>query len=183
MSPSLGIDFCLIISSTIGVIGLPRPLERQAYDKRVTIKGKSCRQDYPCGTYDEKYYWCYTSDDWDWDYCCWSDCDRHGWLNDDWCTTREYKSIFQTHWEWCCKSPNIVSEHCDNGGRREYDAIESRQNATDESVREAENTMLDRPVVTTRPAKTFDYVKQEMNWANARNELPGVAGGGGVGSD
>jgi len=76
-----------------------------------------------------------------------------------------------------------VTEHCNNGGRREYDAIESRQNATDESVREAENTMLDRPVVTTRPAKTFDYVKQEMNWANARNELPGVAGGGGVGSD
>ena len=40
--------------------------------------------------------------------------------------------------------------------------------ASDERVREAENITLDHPVVTTRPAKTFDYVKQEMNWADAR---------------
>merc|ERR1712212_88627 len=41
--------------------------------------------------------------------------------------------------------------------------------ATSESVREAENT-LDRPVVIIRPTKTFLYVKEKMNWADARHE-------------
>jgi len=135
--------------------------EKQPWGK-VSAKGKNCRQDFPCGYHDYDYYWCKLSGG-SWDYCCMpsSKCNKQGS-----CYTSRLRQAQQIGWPW--GHPKVRTwARC----------------KPDKSVREAENITLDRPVVTTRPAKTFDYVKQEMNWANARNELPGVAGGGGVGSD
>ncbi|KAH1184606.1 hypothetical protein KIL84_012547 [Mauremys mutica] len=36
----------------------------------VTISGKPCRADHPCGLYEEKYFWCYIDYKGNWDYCC-----------------------------------------------------------------------------------------------------------------
>ncbi|KAL3891456.1 hypothetical protein ACJMK2_003718 [Sinanodonta woodiana] len=35
-----------------------------------TSKGNSCRSSHPCGVYDTSYFWCYTDDSDNWEYCC-----------------------------------------------------------------------------------------------------------------
>uniref|UniRef100_A0A8C0H799 Kringle domain-containing protein n=1 Tax=Chelonoidis abingdonii TaxID=106734 RepID=A0A8C0H799_CHEAB len=36
----------------------------------VTVSGKPCRADHPCGLYKENYFWCYKDYKDNWDYCC-----------------------------------------------------------------------------------------------------------------
>ncbi|CAH1781254.1 unnamed protein product [Owenia fusiformis] len=43
-----------------------------------TTAGNSlCRPDHRCGFHEEAYYWCFTTLDDDWDYCCTGACDYH----------------------------------------------------------------------------------------------------------
>uniref|UniRef100_A0A8C8RYN3 Endonuclease domain-containing 1 protein-like n=1 Tax=Pelusios castaneus TaxID=367368 RepID=A0A8C8RYN3_9SAUR len=64
----------------------------------VTISGKACRVDHPCGLYGESYFWCYTDYLNDWDYCCSPRhyCGNHG-ANYQWCYTADP----QGHWKHC----------------------------------------------------------------------------------
>jgi len=71
-------------SCDICTSGVP---EKEKEKARVTVNGESCRQDFPCGTHEYSYYWCWTSDDDDdWDYCCRPNhtCDKHG-SDYNWC--------------------------------------------------------------------------------------------------
>ncbi|XP_066579746.1 uncharacterized protein LOC136771374, partial [Amia ocellicauda] len=85
----------------------------------VTVSGKPCRQDHPCGTYGKTYYWCYTVDS-DSDYCsppfvnsvglngepCRDDheCSTYG-ESYHWCYTDQ-----SNHWSKCCtdKDPYVA---------------------------------------------------------------------------
>ncbi|XP_062325096.1 uncharacterized protein si:ch211-165i18.2 [Osmerus eperlanus] len=85
----------------------------------VTVSGKACRQDHPCGTYGETYYWCYTYET-DWDFCsppyvnsigkngkpCRDDheCSTYG-ESYHWCYTDR-----SDHWSECCtnKDPYVA---------------------------------------------------------------------------
>lgn len=84
----------------------------------VTLKGERCLDDYPCGTYGEKYYWCRTSfsyiKGYKWDYCspplwkgktvngelCRSNhaCAKYG-KSYTWCYTDD-----NNNWDYCCTS-------------------------------------------------------------------------------
>lgn len=88
----------------------------------LAIKGKRCLDEYPCATYGEDYYWCYT--DFDilllyWEYCsppllgskakdgkdCRSDhaCAKYN-RNTPWCYTDE-----KENWNYCCTSDDCFS--------------------------------------------------------------------------
>uniref|UniRef100_A0A452I517 Endonuclease domain containing 1 n=1 Tax=Gopherus agassizii TaxID=38772 RepID=A0A452I517_9SAUR len=64
----------------------------------VTVSGKACRADHPCGLYGERYFWCYTDYRDNWDYCC-SPQDYCGYHNYDyqWCYSRDPAGS----WQYC----------------------------------------------------------------------------------
>ncbi|XP_044888531.1 endonuclease domain-containing 1 protein-like [Mauremys mutica] len=63
-----------------------------------TISGKVCRSDHPCGLYGKRYFWCYTDDEKNWDYCCSPQhrCGKHGY-NYQWCYIRDPEKS----WQYC----------------------------------------------------------------------------------
>ncbi|RXN13723.1 endonuclease domain-containing 1 -like protein [Labeo rohita] len=83
----------------------------------IAIEGKRCRDDHPCATYGEDYYWCYTDESWE--YCspplwgsrtkdgkfCRSDyaCAKYN-KDDLWCYTDNVGS-----WNYCCTSDDCFS--------------------------------------------------------------------------
>ncbi|XP_044834491.1 uncharacterized protein LOC123343431 [Mauremys mutica] len=64
----------------------------------MTVSGKVCRADHPCGLYEEKYFWCYIDYKDNWDYCCspQHNCGTHGY-GYQWC----YIEDPEKSWEFC----------------------------------------------------------------------------------
>uniref|UniRef100_A0A8C8S0Y7 Endonuclease domain-containing 1 protein-like n=1 Tax=Pelusios castaneus TaxID=367368 RepID=A0A8C8S0Y7_9SAUR len=62
----------------------------------VTVSGKACRADHPCGLYKKKYFWCYTDDDENWEYCCSPRhyCGKHSY-DYWWCYTEDPQKSWQ----------------------------------------------------------------------------------------
>ena len=62
-------------------------------DRYLTAGNSLCREDHPCGYHDKNYYWCYTSWDNHWEYCCSRPCGYNGGSSYLWChagNTYEY---------------------------------------------------------------------------------------------
>ncbi|XP_037769100.1 uncharacterized protein LOC102942341 isoform X1 [Chelonia mydas] len=59
----------------------------------VTVSGKACRADHPCGLYEKSYFWCYTDYRDNWDYCCSPQhyCGYHS-SNYQWCYSQDPKA-------------------------------------------------------------------------------------------
>nr|XP_025035582.1 uncharacterized protein LOC102459116 isoform X2 [Pelodiscus sinensis] len=64
----------------------------------VTVTGKPCRADHPCGLYGKGYYWCYTDYKQTWEYCCSPQhyCGYHTYSY-QWCYIKDAKGA----WEYC----------------------------------------------------------------------------------
>ncbi|XP_068780039.1 uncharacterized protein [Struthio camelus] len=64
----------------------------------VTIQGQPCRAGFPCGLYGKTYFWCYTDDQDNWDYCCAPQhfCGTHSY-DYTWC----YVNNVQSKWKYC----------------------------------------------------------------------------------
>uniref|UniRef100_A0A8C8S1W2 Endonuclease domain-containing 1 protein-like n=1 Tax=Pelusios castaneus TaxID=367368 RepID=A0A8C8S1W2_9SAUR len=64
----------------------------------VTVSGKACRADHPCGLYGKSYFWCYTDYQNNWEYCC---------------SPRHYCGNHDYDYQWCyTKDPQASSQHC-----------------------------------------------------------------------
>uniref|UniRef100_A0A8C8S4J8 Endonuclease domain-containing 1 protein-like n=1 Tax=Pelusios castaneus TaxID=367368 RepID=A0A8C8S4J8_9SAUR len=64
----------------------------------VTVSGKACRADHPCGLYEESYFWCYTDYRKSWEHCCSPRhyCGKHNY-DYQWCYTEDP----QESWKRC----------------------------------------------------------------------------------
>ena len=94
-----------------GICGDPRRtglLCTHLHERYLTAGNSLCRPDHPCNYYGKEYYWCYTSYNNHWDYCCTGRCGYQGY-DYLWC------QVLKREWQRCGEGGTITTGANANG--------------------------------------------------------------------